>query len=421
MKRVRIVGVGSAFPGELIDNQRLLDETNLGADVTPEWIEQKIGIKTRYSSVELPIDHDNMRPSEGNCNSDLCAKAARKALAQAGLDVTDLELILVATCTPDYPVPSTASIVQEKLGIDECAAIDIRSACCGSTQAIVTALQYLQTGYYSCAVVIGSETGSVFGNLTNKRNSFSRGDTVNAAMIGDGAAACVLRAFPSVAFSRKQRQEQKAEDEAGERGIEIVYSKLNCIGKGKKPGMYIPGGGSLCPLNEKRVEEGLHYFKHDYRGVLAHGAELYLRALKDGLQGGGVAMGDVDLFIPHQANGKITEIARKVLNGTISYIFFAVVFFLAVLSICVSCYFSLALTLSSNLFSQTDGTTNRQNIFQFRESWKHSQRFIAIMSRRSGTRGHSTGGRNHHDASSRVHQMALWHPSSALLFVEAPR
>ncbi|KAL6061402.1 Beta-ketoacyl-[acyl-carrier-protein] synthase III, variant 2 [Balamuthia mandrillaris] len=269
------------------------------------------GIKTRYSSVELPIDHDNMRPSEGNCNSDLCAKAARKALAQAGLDVTDLELILVATCTPDYPVPSTASIVQEKLGIDECAAIDIRSACCGSTQAIVTALQYLQTGYYSCAVVIGSETGSVFGNLTNKRNSFSRGDTVNAAMIGDGAAACVLRAFPSVAFSRKQRQEQKAEDEAGERGIEIVYSKLNCIGKGKKPGMYIPGGGSLCPLNEKRVEEGLHYFKHDYRGVLAHGAELYLRALKDGLQGGGVAMGDVDLFIPHQANGKITEIARK--------------------------------------------------------------------------------------------------------------
>jgi len=299
-REVRIIGSGRHFPPQKYTNAEVLARCNI--DATPEWMEEKIGIKTRHT-VRRTEDPDcfygsEALPMEGYKNSDLCAGAITKALERAGMDKSELDLIIITTCTPDYPVPSTATIVQSTLGIPEVAAIDIRSACCGAMQGLITAMQYLRTGYYRNVVVCGCDVGTVFGNLDKDSPQYCRQDKVNACMIGDGAGALLLRGF---------------DVESGEKphGIEILYTRMNSIGMGKPFGMYLPMGGSVCPPTVKRCEEGLQFFKHDYRGVLEHGPELYLRALTDLLENTSYEINDIDVFIPHQANGTISKIAAK--------------------------------------------------------------------------------------------------------------
>lgn len=115
-------------------------------------------------------------------------------------------------------------------------------------------------------------------------------------MIGDGSGAIVLRGFD--------------EDEEP-RGMEILYTKMNSVGMGKTPGMWLPCGGSMYPCNQNSMKKELHYFKHDYRQVLAHGPELYFRGVQDCLQSLHLTYDDIDLFVPHQANGKVPELAEK--------------------------------------------------------------------------------------------------------------
>eukprot|EP01094_Clydonella_sp_ATCC50884_P016651 TRINITY_DN276_c0_g1_i1.p1 TRINITY_DN276_c0_g1~~TRINITY_DN276_c0_g1_i1.p1 ORF type:complete len:457 (+),score=176.33 TRINITY_DN276_c0_g1_i1:25-1371(+) len=303
-REVRIIGTGRHFPPGKISNKDALHYCNI--DATEEWMETKIGIKTRHSARagrdaaegEEPFHGSEPRPAEGCRNSDLCAAAITKALARANLDKSELDLIIISTCTPDYPVPSTATIVQSNMEIPECAAVDIRSACCGAMQATITAMQYCRTGYYRTVAICGCDVGTIFGNLDKDSPTYCRQDKVNACMIGDGAGAFILRGF---------------DKEAGEKphGIEILYSTMNSIGMGKPFGMYLPLGGSCLPATVKRCEEGLQFFKHDYRGVLEHGPELYLRALQDMLDNTEYELNDINIFIPHQANGSISQIAEK--------------------------------------------------------------------------------------------------------------
>lgn len=164
MKEVRIIGVGKYLPGTPVDNAEALAAcTNVPSGINQKWMEEKIGshvplslhslpagIRTRHTARDLADRSGEGRPLPGECNSDMGCKSAQEALKCAGVPLEEVELLIVSTCTPDYPVPSTASLVQDKLGLPQCCAIDIRAACCGSVQAIVTAMQFLQTGLWCC-------------------------------------------------------------------------------------------------------------------------------------------------------------------------------------------------------------------------------------------------------------------------------
>lgn len=260
-------------------------------------METKIGIKTRY--VSRPLKMGRLAPLDGCANSDLACTAALAALKRAGVDKSQIQLLLVATCTPDYPVPSTATIVQEKLGLGEVAAIDIRSACSGFAQALTVASQFLKTGYYNTVMVIGSEVTSTTGNLDLSAPGASVSDRVNASMMGDGAAAFLMQSFSETDVTS-----------GFARGHELLYCKVNSIGVGQTPGLYMPAGGSLIPISQEAIDQGLHFHKQDFRRVLSHGAELYVRGINDALNALNKSIVDVDLIVPHQANGKLAHIGK---------------------------------------------------------------------------------------------------------------
>jgi 3-oxoacyl-[acyl-carrier-protein] synthase-3 len=147
--------------------------------------------------------------------------------------------------------------------------------------------------------VAGCEVGTVFGNLDCESPTWTDSDRVNAAMIGDGAGALILRGFdPSI-----------PDDQLS--GVEILYTKMNCIGMGKEPGMYLPAGGCIHPICDRVLKEGLNVFKHDYRAVLEHGPQLFLRAMEDTFKDTKLNFADIDLYIPHQANGRVPDFAVK--------------------------------------------------------------------------------------------------------------
>merc|ERR1712137_921768 len=303
LREVRIVGIGKSLPGKAITNEYLLDHCNLTdndkwtKEKALKWTTEKLGIETRYVARDYTDGriHTNA-PYPGYENSTLCANAIRNALENAHMPKDEVDMIIVATATPDYPIPGTSPIVQEKLDIKECAVLDVRSACCGSLTAVITAMQYLRSGFFKTIAVCGSDVGSIFGNLDKDSPNYERQDFVNAMMIGDGAGALILRGF--------------AEDEE-KYGIEILYAGLSSIGVGKKPGMWLPLGGSIYPGTPSNIEKGLSFFKHDYRAVLEHGPILFTSALRAALKGANLTIPDIDLFVPHQANGKVAELAPK--------------------------------------------------------------------------------------------------------------
>jgi 3-oxoacyl-[acyl-carrier-protein] synthase-3 len=249
-------------------------------------------------------------PDEGQQNSDLCVRAILHALSIANIEKTEIDLIIVTTCTPDYPVPSTSSIVQDKLGLAECSVMDIRSACCGSIQGIITACQFLRTGYYRTAVVVGSDVGTVFGNLNCNSPTWSPADQVNACMIGDAAAAAVLRGYdPKI-------------DGDDIPGMEIIHSGMGCMGTNKEPGLHLPGGGSNHPLTQEVLTQGLQFFKHNFRAILEHGGDLFYRAYMDALENAHLKVEDFSLIIPHQANSRVKELAMQIFGLRSDQVYF---------------------------------------------------------------------------------------------------
>lgn len=293
---VRIVGVGHFLPGEPVTNKEAIAFANIKS-FDEKWAEEKIGIKTRYSARLLPCDPKKPTLRPGCSNSDMCAKAAKMALAMADIEADEIDMIIVATCTPDYPVPATSTYVQEKLGIAEVATMDVRSACCGAFQALTTARQYLLSGTYKTILVCACDVGTMYGDQElNDDSRHKKAQSVNWLLIGDAAGAMVLRGF---------EPNEKAH------GIEIVCSKIKSIGKDKVPGFYMPAGGCINPFTEETLKKGEHFFAHNFREVLEHGPELYYRALQDCISLSGLALDEITTFIPHQANGKIPEFADK--------------------------------------------------------------------------------------------------------------
>ncbi|MCM8792262.1 MAG: ketoacyl-ACP synthase III [Candidatus Omnitrophica bacterium] len=266
MERVGIIGIGEYLPKRVLTNQDL----EKMVDTSDEWIITRTGIKERRL-VE-----------KGEATSDLAIRAAKEALQDAKLKSQDLELIIVATVTPDMQFPSVSCLVQSALEARNASCFDISAACAGFVYAIVVAQQFIVTGIYKNALVIGAE---VLSSVTDWQ------DRSTCVLFGDGAGAVVL--------SRVKRG-----------GIISVY--LGADGT-MADLLMIPAGGSRSPASFYTIENRMHYIKMRGNELFKIAVKIMAEAAQIALKKAGLSCKDVDCFIPHQANLRIiSAVAKKI-------------------------------------------------------------------------------------------------------------
>ena len=253
-----IQGVGSALPRRRVDNAELAEQV----DTTDEWIVERTGIRSRYIA------------ADGETTATLAAEACRKALAEAGMEAGEIDLIVLATATPDQTFPSSATRVQAMLGIDDCIAFDVHAVCTGFLYALSVADAMIRGGNANSALVIGSET---FSRILDWE------DRTTCVLFGDGAGALVLKA------------------EEGERGI--LATRLHADGRHGDM-LYVDGGPSTTGTVGKLRMKGREVFRH----AVVNLADV----LGEVLEAAGLTTDDVDWVVPHQANARIIDAtARK--------------------------------------------------------------------------------------------------------------
>ena len=258
MKRAAILGTGSALPARRVSNAELAETV----DTSDAWIVERTGIRARYIA------------GDGETTATLAADAARKALDAAGLDPSAIDLIVLATATPDQTFPSSATKVQAMLGINDCVAFDVAAVCSGFLYALSVAESMIRAGSASTALVIGSET---FSRILDWED---RGTCV---LFGDGAGAIVLSAV--------------------EDGRGVLAAKLHADGRHNQL-LYVDGGPSTTGTVGKVRMEGPAVFKHAVTNLA--------NVLTETLAAAGLTAADVDWVVPHQANARILDAtARK--------------------------------------------------------------------------------------------------------------
>ena len=261
MIRAVLTGTGSALPRQLVTNADLAERV----DTSDEWIVERTGIRQRYLA----------EPDE--TTSSLATEAARRALEAAGVDASEIGLIVLATATPDHTFPATATQVQHALGCKGGVAFDVAAVCSGFLYALATADSLLRTGMASKALVIGAET---FSRILDWE------DRTTCVLFGDGAGAVVLEA------------QDVAEDGPG-----ILASKLHADGEHKEL-LYVDGGPSTTGTVGKLRMRGREVFRH----AVVNLAEV----LRETIEEAGITVDQVDWVVPHQANARILDAtARK--------------------------------------------------------------------------------------------------------------
>ena len=260
MTRSVVLGVGSALPKRRVTNQELAETV----DTSDEWIVERTGIRSRYVA------------GEGETTASLATDAARRALEQAQLEPTDIDLIVLATATPDQTFPSSATKVQAALGIKDCVAFDVHAVCTGFLYALSIADSMLRSGNASKALVIGAET---FSRILDWE------DRATCVLFGDGAGALVLSA------------------ENGESGI--LATKLHADGRHNDL-LFVDGGPSTTGTVGKLRMKGREVFRH----AVVNLAEVLNEVLADA----GLTAADVDWVVPHQANARILDATAKKLG-----------------------------------------------------------------------------------------------------------
>ena len=257
-RRSVIAGVGSALPRRRVDNEELARQV----DTSDQWIVERTGIRSRYLA------------ADGETTASLATDAARRALDHAGVEAGDIDLIVLATATPDQTFPSSATKVQAALGIDDCIAFDVHAVCTGFLYALSVADSMLRSGNANKALVIGSET---FSRILDWE------DRATCVLFGDGAGALVLAA------------------EEGERGI--LATKLHADGRHNDL-LFVDGGPSTTGTVGKLRMKGREVFRH----AVVNLADV----LNEVLVEAGLSAADVDWVVPHQSNARILDAtARK--------------------------------------------------------------------------------------------------------------
>lgn len=258
--RVKISALGTYVPPRVLTNADLEQMVN----TTDEWILARVGIRERHIV------------AKGVATSDLAVEAAKRALAQRGLAPTDIDAIIVATVTPDMLFPSTACLVQHKLGATGVWGFDLSGACSGFVYAVQTGAQFIATGAHKRILVIGADVMSSIIDYT---------DRATCVIFGDGAGAVILEA---------------AEDDF----VGLIDFIHEVDGSGGCY-LYMPGGGSLNPSSRDTVDKKMHYVHQDGQQVFKFAVRKQTEACSKLLERNGLKGSDIDAFIPHQANLRI--------------------------------------------------------------------------------------------------------------------
>ncbi len=265
IRRSVVRGVGAYLPKRVITNEEL----SKTVDTTDEWIQQRTGIRERHVA------------AEGEYTSHLGLEAARAALANAKIEASEVDLIVLATSTPDQTFPATAVTIQAELGIQKGAAFDVQAVCSGFVFALATADQYLRSGAFNIALVIGAET---FSRILDWKD---RGTCV---LFGDGAGAVVLQAMD---------QPGTRED----RGVLTTHLRSDGRHRDK---LFVDGGPSTTGT--------AGYLRMEGREVFRHAVGMITDVIEDAYKATGYGSNDIDWFVPHQANRRIIDGSAKKLG-----------------------------------------------------------------------------------------------------------
>jgi 3-oxoacyl-[acyl-carrier-protein] synthase-3 len=258
--RAKISALGTYVPPRLLTNadlEKMVETTN-------EWITTRTGIRERHI-----VD-------KGMATSDLAVEAAKRALAQRGLEPSQLDAIIVATVTPDMLFPSTACLVQHKLGAKGVWGFDLSAACSAFVYAVQTGAQFIASGAHQRVLVIGADVMSSIIDYT---------DRATCVLFGDGAGAVIL--------------EPADEDSVGL--IDFIHE----IDGAGSAALYMPGGGSLNPSSHETVDKKMHYVHQDGQAVFKFAVRKQTELAEKLLQRNGLTGADIQAFIPHQANQRI--------------------------------------------------------------------------------------------------------------------
>lgn len=264
-KHAGIIATGSYVPEKILTNE-YFEKT---VDTNNEWIVSRTGIEERRVA-----DNDT-------ATSDLATKAALDALEKSGIMPAEIDLIIVATSTPDMAFPSTACIVQKNICATNAAAFDIEAACSGFMYGITIADSFVKTGMYKKVLVIGAETLSKVVDYTDRNT---------CVLFGDGAGAVIISEV--------------------EEGYGILASHLGANGSAGHL-LNIPAGGSRMPASEQTIKDRLHYVKMDGSEVFKFAIKIMGEAAEKALENCGMKKEDIDFLIPHQANTRIIEAAVR--------------------------------------------------------------------------------------------------------------
>ena len=261
-RRAKISALGTWVPPRVLTNADL----EKMVDTTDEWITSRVGIRERHI-----LD-------KGQATSDMAVEAARICLANRGIAPTDVEVIIVATVTPDMLFPATACLVQDKLGATGAWGFDLSAACSGFVYALQVGCKLVESGAHSRVLVIGADTMSSILDYT---------DRTTCVLFGDGAGAVLIE--PA---------------EPGEIGM-IDY--LHEIDGSGGCSLYMPGGGSLNPPSHETIDKRMHYVHQDGQAVYKFAVRKMAEATTRVLERNGLTGSDLSCFIPHQANRRIIE------------------------------------------------------------------------------------------------------------------
>ncbi len=260
-RTVSIIGTGSYVPERVLSNAEL----EKLVDTTDEWITSRTGIKERRIA------------AEGESTSDLAAKAALAAMENAGITAEQIDLIIVATITPDMFFPSTACFVQTKIGARQAACFDVSAACAGFLYALEIAQQFITSHTYDTILVIGAEKLSSIVDWTDRNT---------CVLFGDGAGAAILQ------------------HRSGGHGVVSTYMASD---GGLADILYIPGGGSRSPITKDNADQRLNCIKMNGKETYKHAVTSMLDAATRALAAANLEPSDLACIIPHQANLRIIE------------------------------------------------------------------------------------------------------------------
>jgi 3-oxoacyl-[acyl-carrier-protein] synthase-3 len=261
----RIIGLGMYAPPKELTNVDL----EKMVDTSDSWIMERTGIRTRRIA------------EPGSACSDLCLEAARRALADAGVSPSEIDIIVVGTCTPDMPMPSTACFLQQKIGAGRAFALDVSAACSGFLYALSTADAMIRAGRGKKALVVGGEILSTVLDFTDRNTCI---------LFGDGAGAVVLSECPE--------------------GEGVLSCHLHSDGNLWEL-IYVPGGGTVHPYGPEVEEKRMHAIRLAGNEVFKQAVTKMAEVSLEALEKNGVSVSDITLVVPHQANLRIINAVGK--------------------------------------------------------------------------------------------------------------